>query len=91
MGIKQQLLLSQLVTGNVKWLFLWAQMNFGNGHESKALYCEINRRDACREPASPLSRRNEMHMFPRASAFSRLKGTRAFNLRVLYLDERAKY
>jgi hypothetical protein len=37
---------------------------------------------------SPLSRRNETHLFLRASAFSLLKETLAFNLRLLYLDER---
>jgi hypothetical protein len=31
-----------------------------------------------------------MHLFLRVSAFSRLKETRAFNLRLLYLDERAR-
>jgi hypothetical protein len=37
---------------------------------------------------SPLSRRNETHLFLRASAFSLLKETLAVNLRLLYLDER---
>jgi hypothetical protein len=64
--------------------------NFGNGHENRACYCEINIRDVFREPASPLSRLNETHLFPRASAFFRLKETRAFNLRLLYLDEQAR-
>jgi hypothetical protein len=31
--------------------------NFGNGHQNKARYCEINIRDACGEPASPMSQR----------------------------------
>jgi hypothetical protein len=31
-----------------------------------------------------------MHLFLRASAFSLLKETRAFNLRLLYLNERAR-
>jgi hypothetical protein len=31
--------------------------NFGNGHQNEASYCEINIRDACGEPASPMSRR----------------------------------
>jgi hypothetical protein len=39
---------------------------------------------------SPLSRRNETHLFLRASAFSLLKETLAFNMRLLYLDERAR-
>jgi hypothetical protein len=34
-----------------------------------------------------LSRRNETHLFPRVSAFSRLKETHAFNLRLLYIDD----
>jgi hypothetical protein len=50
-------------------------------------YYEINIRHAFCELASPMSRRNEMHLFLRASAFSRLKETLAFNLRLLYLDE----
>jgi hypothetical protein len=37
---------------------------------------------------SPLSRRNGTLLFLRASAFSLLKETLAFNLRLLYLDER---
>jgi hypothetical protein len=31
--------------------------NFGNWHQNKACYCEINIRDACGEPASPMSQR----------------------------------
>jgi hypothetical protein len=31
--------------------------NFGDGHQNKARYCEINIRDACGEPASPMSQR----------------------------------
>jgi hypothetical protein len=31
--------------------------NFGNGHQNKARYCEINIRDACAEPASLMSQR----------------------------------
>jgi hypothetical protein len=31
--------------------------NFGNEHENKARYCEINIRDACGEPVSPMSQR----------------------------------
>jgi hypothetical protein len=31
--------------------------NFGNGHQNKVRYCEINIGDACGEPASPMSRR----------------------------------
>jgi hypothetical protein len=46
--------------------------------------------DAFREPASPLSRRYETHLFPRASAFSLLKETLALNQHLLYLDERAR-
>jgi hypothetical protein len=42
------------------------------------------------ETASPLSRRNETHLFLRTSSFSLLKETLAFNLRLLYLDERAR-
>jgi hypothetical protein len=60
------------------------------GHENRARYCEINIRDAFREFVSLLSRQNETHLFLRASAFSRLKETCAFNLRLLYLDERAR-
>jgi hypothetical protein len=86
-GIKERPL-PQLVTGHVKWLFLWAPRNFGNGYENRVRYCEIKIRDMFREPASSLSRRHETHLFLRASAFSRLKETRAFNLRLLYLDER---
>jgi hypothetical protein len=40
------------------------------------------------EPASPLSLRNETRLFLHVSAFSILKETLAFNLRLLYLDER---
>jgi hypothetical protein len=64
--------------------------NSGNVHQNRARCCEINIRDAFREPVSPLSRRNETHLFPRVSAFSRVKETCAFNLRPLYLDERAR-
>jgi hypothetical protein len=42
------------------------------------------------KPASPLPRRNETHLFLRASAFSLLMETLAFNMRLLYLDERAR-
>jgi hypothetical protein len=31
--------------------------NFGNGHQNKARYCEINIRDVCGEPASLMSQR----------------------------------
>jgi hypothetical protein len=31
--------------------------NFGNGHQNKPRYREINIRDACGEPASPMSQR----------------------------------
>jgi hypothetical protein len=31
--------------------------NFGNGHQNKACYCEINISDVCGEPASPMSQR----------------------------------
>jgi hypothetical protein len=31
--------------------------NFGNGHQNKACYCEINIGDACGEPVSLMSRR----------------------------------
>jgi hypothetical protein len=31
--------------------------NFGNGHQNRARYCEINIGDACGEPASLMSRR----------------------------------
>jgi hypothetical protein len=64
--------------------------NFGNGHENRARCCNINIRDAFCEPTSPLSRRNETHLFLRTSTFSLLKETLAFNLRLLYLDERAR-
>jgi hypothetical protein len=87
-GIKQQPL-PQLVTGYVKWLFLWPTGNFGNRHENRARYCELNIRDACCEPASPLSRRNETHLFSHASVVSRLKETHAVNPCLLYLDEQA--
>jgi hypothetical protein len=33
--------------------------NFGNGHQNKAHYYEINIRDACGEPASPMSQRTD--------------------------------
>jgi hypothetical protein len=62
-------------------------VNFGNRHENRARYYEINIRDTFHEPASPLSRRNETHLFLRVSAISRLKEMCAFNLRLLYLDE----
>jgi hypothetical protein len=55
---------------------------------NRAHYCEINIRDAFYEPSSPLSRRNETHLFLRVSAFSLLKEMLAFNLHLLYLDER---
>jgi hypothetical protein len=61
-----------------------------NGHENRACYYEINIRDVFREPTSPPSRRNETHLFLCASAFSLLKETLAINLRLLYLDERAR-
>jgi hypothetical protein len=83
-GIKQRPL-PQLVT-----CFSGLTGDFGNGHENRARYCEINIGDACCEPTSPLSRRNETHLFPRASAVSQLKETRAFNSRLLYLGERAR-
>jgi hypothetical protein len=84
-GIKQQLL-PQLVVNQVKWPI----GNFGNGHENRARYCELKIRDACCEPASPLSQWNETHLFPRACTVSRLKEMLAFNPRLLYLDERAR-
>jgi hypothetical protein len=31
--------------------------NFDNRHQNKARYCEINIRDACGQPASPMSQR----------------------------------
>jgi hypothetical protein len=37
--------------------FSWPKRNFGNGHQNKGRYYEINIRDACGEPASPMSRR----------------------------------
>jgi hypothetical protein len=64
--------------------------NFGNGHENRACYCEINIRDAYCEPVSPLSRRNETHLFLRVSAFSLLKETLAFNMCLLYRDQGAR-
>jgi hypothetical protein len=64
--------------------------NIGNGHENRARYCEINIRDAFREPASPLSRRNETRLFLPASAFSLLMETLVLNMHLLYLDERAR-
>jgi hypothetical protein len=39
-GIKQRPLL-QLVTGHVKWLFLWATWNFGNGHETEPVTVQL--------------------------------------------------
>jgi hypothetical protein len=89
MGIKQQLV-PQLVTGHMKWLFLWAHSELCNEHKNRACYCELNIKDAFCEPASPLSRQNETHLFPCASDDSQLKETRSFNLHLLYLDERAK-
>jgi hypothetical protein len=47
--------LPQLVTSHVNDCFSGPIRNFGNGYENKARYCEINTRDAFREPASPLS------------------------------------
>jgi hypothetical protein len=88
-SIKQQPL-PQLINGHVKWLFLWTIGNFGNRHQKRAHYCELNIRDACCEPTSRLSRQNETHLFSRASAVSRLKETRSVNPRFLYLDERAE-
>jgi hypothetical protein len=37
--------------------FFGPTWNFGNRHQNKARYCEINIGDACGEPASPMSRR----------------------------------
>jgi hypothetical protein len=39
-GIKQRLL-QQLVTSHVKWLFLCAHMNFGNGHETEPITVKL--------------------------------------------------
>jgi hypothetical protein len=33
--------------------------NFGNGHQNKARYCEVNIGDMCSEPASPMSRQTD--------------------------------
>jgi hypothetical protein len=38
MGIKQRLL-PQLVTGHVKWLFLWAHMKLWQRASNRARYC----------------------------------------------------
>jgi hypothetical protein len=57
-GIKQQLL-PQLSPIMWNGCFSGSTGNFCNGHENRACYCEINIRDVCREPASPLSRWNE--------------------------------
>jgi hypothetical protein len=88
-GIKQRLL-PQLVIDHVKWRFLWAHKGTLVAGMKTCRYCEINIRDACREPVSPLSRQNKTHLFPCAFASSRLKETCAFKLRLLYLDERAR-
>jgi hypothetical protein len=57
MGIKQRPL-PQLATGHVKNdCFSGPTGNFGNEHQNKARYCEINIRDTCGEPASPMSER----------------------------------
>jgi hypothetical protein len=89
-GIRQQLL-PQLVTVTWNGYFSGPTGNFGNGHKNRARYCEFNIGDACCEPVSPLSQRNETHLFSRAPAVSRLKETRAVNPRLLYLDGRAKF
>jgi hypothetical protein len=39
-GIKQWPL-PQLVAGHVKWLFLWATWNFGNGHEIESVTVKL--------------------------------------------------
>jgi hypothetical protein len=64
--------------------------NFGNKHENRACYFKFDIGDAFREPVSPMSRQKETHLFLRASVFSQLKETLAFNLLLLYLDERAR-
>jgi hypothetical protein len=64
--------------------------NFGNKHENRARYLKFDIGDAFHEPMSPMSRQNETHLFLRASVFSQLKETLAFNLLLLYLDERAR-
>jgi hypothetical protein len=33
--------LPQLVTGHVKWLFLWPTWNFGNGHETELVTVKL--------------------------------------------------
>jgi hypothetical protein len=55
--------------------------NFGNGHETEPVNVKLTS-----EP--PPFRKNETHLFPHASTFSLLEETLAFNLRLLYLDER---
>jgi hypothetical protein len=40
--------------------------NYGNGHQNKTRYCEINIGDACAEPASPMSRRTGQVLGPTA-------------------------
>jgi hypothetical protein len=88
-GIKQWPL-PQLVTGHVKCLFLWAHRELWQWAWNRGRYCEINIRDAFCEPASPLSWWNETYLFLRASVFSLLKETLAFNLCLIYLDEQAR-
>jgi hypothetical protein len=88
-GIKQQPL-PQPVTSHMKWLFLLAHRELWSRAWKQSPLLWNNIRYAFREPMSPLSRRNETHLFLHASAFSRLKETRAFNLCLLYLDERAR-
>jgi hypothetical protein len=39
-GIKQRPL-PQLVSGHVKWLFLWAHMEFGNVHETEPVTVKL--------------------------------------------------
>jgi hypothetical protein len=56
MGIKQQPL-PQLDTGHVKMTVSGPIGNFGNEHQNKIRYCEINIRDACGKLASPMSQR----------------------------------
>jgi hypothetical protein len=60
-----------------------------NVHETEPISVKLTL-ETCSVNLSPLSRRNETHLFLRASAFSLLKETLAFNLRLLYLDERAR-
>jgi hypothetical protein len=72
-------------------VFLGPQGTLVTSMNTEPVTVKVNIRDVFREPASPLSRRNETHLFLRVYAFSGLKETRSFNLRLLYLDEQARF